>query len=277
MPQPHNAAPTPELHNDNGAPAKIEAVHQVVDYQELTVVFQPIVDLRSRKVFGYEALARCASPAFDSIPDLYRTATQAGRVGELGRLHRIQAVRECPHLPLFLNVFPNEFDHGWLVRPDDPVFRHKERVFLEITESVPLSHFDQCNSVLVEIRKKGLLLAIDDLGAGYSNLKYIADLEPHVVKLDRELVAGIRRATRQERLLQSIVRLAQEMGAKVVAEGIETSQELEAVQRAGADYGQGYLFARPAFPPPDVVWPDSGNPSPRAGRRPGGPRLVQVR
>jgi EAL domain-containing protein (putative c-di-GMP-specific phosphodiesterase class I) len=119
-------------------------------------------------------------------------------------------------------------------------------------ESVPLSHFEQCHGVLAEIRARGVLLAVDDLGAGYSNLKYIEDLYPQIVKLDRELVAGVRHDTRQFRLLHSIVRLCHEMDAKVVIEGVETVGELSAAMAAGTDYVQGYALARPAFPPPTV-------------------------
>ena len=99
-------------------------------------------------------------------------------------------------------------------------------------------------------------LVVDDLGAGYSNLKYIADLNPRVVKLDRDLIAGLTRDSRLFKLVSAIVRLCTELDAKVVAEGIETATELDAVVAAGARYGQGYLLARPAFPPPDITWPD---------------------
>jgi EAL domain-containing protein (putative c-di-GMP-specific phosphodiesterase class I) len=98
-------------------------------------------------------------------------------------------------------------------------------------------------------------LVVDDLGAGYSNLKYIADLHPRVVKLDRELIAGLSRGTRLFKLVAGIVRLCSELDARVVAEGIETVEELGAVIEAGARYGQGYLLARPANPLPPVSWP----------------------
>jgi EAL domain-containing protein (putative c-di-GMP-specific phosphodiesterase class I) len=180
---------------------------------------------------------------------------QAGRIAELGRLHRRQAVARCAGYRLFLNVNPNEFDYGWLVRPDDPIFHHKWPVTLEITESVPIKYFSQCHSILAEIRSKGVALAIDDFGAGYSNLKYIADLKPEVVKIDRELVAGLAPETLQSRLVKSIVVLCHDMGAKVIAEGIETVTELETVMALDVDFGQGYLLGRPADPPPDLIWP----------------------
>jgi EAL domain-containing protein (putative c-di-GMP-specific phosphodiesterase class I) len=227
-----------------------------VDRVRFTMHFQPIVDVRARKVFAYEALCRPQDERFKSPQDLIEAAVRAGRVGELGRLQRSVAVKKCSGWPLFLNIEPNEFNHGWLVRPDDPVFRHRWPVYLEITENVPLKFFEQCHSVLSELRKKGVLLAIDDLGAGFSNLKYIAELEPDIVKLDRDLVAGVRYGTREFGLLESIARLCHEMGARVVSEGVETPEEFEAVARAEVDYCQGYLLARPAAAPSEVKWAD---------------------
>jgi EAL domain-containing protein (putative c-di-GMP-specific phosphodiesterase class I) len=138
------------------------------------------------------------------------------------------------------------------VRADDPIFRHRAAVYLEIVESVPLSHFEQCHSVLVEIRARGAMLAVDDLGAGYSNLSYISELAPEIVKIDRDLVTGVRQDSRQFRLLRSITRLCQEMNGRVVVEGVETAEELAVAQAVGADFCQGYYLARPGFPPPPV-------------------------
>lgn len=222
----------------------------------------------SIEIFGYEALLRSKSPEFGPPPAILQTALDHDCLGELGRKIRQMAVDACPHHHLFLNLHPSEFDEGWLVRPDDPIFQHERSVYLEITESVPLSHFRLCHTILGEIRSKGMMLAVDDLGAGYSNLKYIADLAPEVVKLDRELIAGLTSQTRLQKLVTSIVRMCQDMGSKVVAEGIETVDELRAILETGAHYGQGYLFARPAFPPPLVDWSKLPLPAPAARRDP---------
>jgi EAL domain-containing protein (putative c-di-GMP-specific phosphodiesterase class I) len=235
---------------------QIDALHEIVEARQVAVAFQPIVDLRRTAVHAYEALTRVAHPLFSGPAELFAAAAAAGRVGELGRIHRENSLRLAPQVPLFLNIHPNEFDEGWLVRPDDPIFRTRSPVTLEITESVPLSYFAQCHSVLAEIRAKGVLLAIDDFGAGYSNLRYILDLDPAIVKLDRELVAGLRPGTRQERLIRAIVELCHRMEARVIAEGIETVGELEVVRALGVDYAQGYLLGRPACPPPDLTWPN---------------------
>jgi len=234
---------------------KVEAAVEVIENAQLKVVYQPVYELGTGSVYGYEALARVDSPAFETLLELFQAASAAGRIGQLGRLHRSQAVANCPSQPLFINIFPTEFDYGLLVRPDDAIFRHKFPVYLEITESVPLNHFNQCVDVLGELRKKGMFLAIDDLGAGYSNLKYIADLTPDMIKLDRNLIENVRDGTRQARLVSAIVSLCKQMGARVVAEGIETVDELIAVERAGVEFCQGYLLGRPSATPEGDSWP----------------------
>ena len=243
------------LNRPEPASTLADELAKVLDERLVKSVFQPLVDLRTQKVFAYEALARCALPLFASPPALFKAAVDAGRVGELGRMLRQMSIEQCPGYPLFLNVHPHEFEQGWLVQPNDPIYWHGDAVYLEITESVPLTYFEQCHSVLAEARSKGVMLAVDDLGAGYSNLKYISDLSPEIVKLDRELIAGLGSGTRGFQLLKSIVRLCEDMGARVVAEGIETADELSAVIDAGVHFGQGYLLARPALPPPVPLWP----------------------
>ena len=223
---------------------------------DLYVALQPIVDLARQRVFAHEALLRCSSTRFSGPLPILKEAVETGVMGTLGRKLRGMALQACATTPLFLNVHPSEFDQGWLVRPDDPIFQHEYAVYLEITESVPLSHFRLCTSVLREIRSKGVLLAVDDLGAGYSNLKYIADLTPEMVKLDRELIAGLTHDSRTHKLIKHIVRLCAELGAEVIAEGIETRGELEAVAAAGIRLAQGYLIARPEYPMPYVSFED---------------------
>jgi EAL domain-containing protein (putative c-di-GMP-specific phosphodiesterase class I) len=233
---------------------QVRAIHLALDTSNVEVAFQPIVDLRRRVVHAYEALARPQGDVFRSPMELIDVAIQAGRIAELGRLHRQQATARCPKHALFLNIDANEFDYGWLVRPDDPIFTHRPQVTLEITEAVPIKYFTQCHSVLAEIRRRGVRLAIDDFGAGFSNLKYILELEPDIVKLDRELIANVAPKTRQAALCAGIIELCHAMGAKVVAEGVETLDELRTLIDLRADYAQGYIFGRPAPRPADVRW-----------------------
>jgi len=223
---------------------------------DLDVVFQPIVDLSTGVTFAYEALTRCKWPEFKNPMKLFEHAQAERCCGRLGRMVREVAFARCTDAPLFVNLHPHELDEGWLVRPDDPLFFHDRAVYLEITESATFNYFSLCVDVLKELCSRGgAFLVVDDLGAGHSNLKRIIDLEPHIVKLDLALVRGIEKSKRQQILVRQVVSLCRELGARVVAEGIETEDELRAVIDTGAHFGQGYLFARPAFPIPKASWP----------------------
>jgi EAL domain-containing protein (putative c-di-GMP-specific phosphodiesterase class I) len=237
--------------------------------EDFDVVFQPIVDLETRRIFSYEALARCRVPEFRNPAVLFERAASEGACGWIGRLVREVAFARCSGLPLFVNLHPDELAARWLVRPDDPVFEHDHFVFLEVTESAAMSHFELCSSVLREVRSRGgFHLVVDDFGAGYSNLRRVVDLEPKIVKLDRALVHGLDRSPRLQTLVRFVVELCHELGADVVAEGIETADELHACIDGGADYGQGYLFARPAYPLPRASWPGLSSAPPESALHP---------
>jgi EAL domain-containing protein (putative c-di-GMP-specific phosphodiesterase class I) len=238
-----------------GAVSTLAVLTQLVETEAIDVVFQPLVDMKRKRVFAYEALARPRGSYFPGPYEMFESAAEHRLSGALGRLVRKLAIEHCTTHPLFLNIHPSELDAHFIVQPDDPIFQHSDDVYLEITEAVPLSHFALCKQVLREVRGRGIYLVVDDLGAGYSNLKYIADLYPRIVKIDRQLVSGLTKESRLHRLVTSIVLMCNDLGAMVVAEGIETVTEYEAVRDAGAEFGQGYLFARPAFPPPEPVWP----------------------
>jgi len=236
-------------------PAANRSVHDITT-ADLDVVFQPIVDMKTGFTFAYEALTRCKWPELANPVVLFQQAEEERACGALGRKVREVAFSRCADEPLFINLHPHELSDGWLVRPDDPLFFHDRAVYLEITESAAFSYYGLCAGVLKEICSRGgAFLVVDDLGAGHSNLKRIVDLEPHVVKLDIALVRGIEKSRRQQILVRQVVSLCEELGAKVVAEGIESEEELLAVLDTGAHYGQGYLFARPAFPVPCARWP----------------------
>lgn len=215
---------------------------------KIEVVFQPIVDVKTGAVLAYESLARTTQ--YDGPVELFDAAVAQRQSGRLGRHLRGLATSACPAHPLFLNIHPTELSERWLVQPDDPLFFHAPGAFLEITESVPLSHHELVRSVLKELRAKGVGIVVDDLGAGYSNLSYIADLEPQFVKVDRGLVTDLHKDLRRQTLLAGMVRLCSDLGSRVIAEGVETLDELKAVRDAGVDFVQGYYVARPAHPPP---------------------------
>lgn len=217
------------------------------------MVFQPIVDLKRRQIFAYEALVR--PHLYASPPALIADSARHGQLGLVGRTLREASIAGCPNHPLFINIQPDELLEHFLVQPDDPIFKHGEDVYLELTEAVPLQRLELVAQMLSEIQARGVHVVVDDLGSGYSNLRYLADLKPRVVKLDRELITGLRPGTRRFTLVEGLVRLCNDLDAKVVAECIETPEELSAAIEAGCQLGQGYVLARPAMPPPPIVWP----------------------
>jgi EAL domain-containing protein (putative c-di-GMP-specific phosphodiesterase class I) len=222
------------------------AVRESISADTVSVAFQPIFNMLRRRVFAYEALARPEHPAFSGNPALlFHTAARLGLAGQLGRRVREKAALLAPNVPLFFNIHPSELNAPYIVRPDDPVFTHTDGVYLEVTEQVPLKQYAMCKPMLTELGARGVNLVVDDLGAGYSNLKYIADLQPKMVKLDRELIIGLQVGSRLFRLVTQIVNLCHAMGAEVIVEGIETEAEYKAVRETGATYAQGYFVAKP--------------------------------
>jgi EAL domain-containing protein (putative c-di-GMP-specific phosphodiesterase class I) len=230
-----------------------EALETTLRDRRFGMVFQPIVHLKTRKIFAYEALVRPQLHA--SPPALIADSARQGQLGNLGRMLREASIVGCPDHPLFINIHPDELLEHYLVQPDDPIFTHGTDVYLELTETVPLQRLALVAQMLQEIQSRGVHLVVDDLGSGYSNLRYLADLKPRVVKLDRELVTGLRVGTRRFTLVRGLVDLCNDLSAVVVAECIETPEELEAAIQAGCHLGQGYVFCRPASPPPPMVWP----------------------
>jgi EAL domain-containing protein (putative c-di-GMP-specific phosphodiesterase class I) len=242
---------------------------------DLGVVFQPIVEMATGQTFAHEALVRCRRPEFPNPLVLFEHAVAENACGRLGRLIREVAFSTSGEVPLFVNLHPEELNSRWLVRPDDPLCFHSRPVFLEITETAAFTHFDLCKSVLNELcRRTGALLVVDDFGAGYSNLHRVVELEPAIVKLDLALTRDLHRHSRKRAVVRHMVNLCTELGARVVAEGIETSDELSCVRDLGVHYGQGYLLARPAAPPPLVSWPfaQAGQAAPPVRRPPPPPR-----
>jgi EAL domain-containing protein (putative c-di-GMP-specific phosphodiesterase class I) len=226
-----------------------------VSLDDLSCVYQPIVDLQNGKPFAYEVLARCRTQGLTNPSILFKRAAAERFCGLLGRTLRKLGSEGCRGVPLFLNVHPAELSDRFVIQLDDPMYSHDDDVFVEITESVPFSHYELCSSMLREMRERGgVHLVVDDLGAGYSNLRRIADLEPSIVKLDRELVTNINQNRRQRVLVEAVVRMCVDLGARVVAEGLETWDEVRAVRDCGCHFGQGYVLGRPAQQAAPPIW-----------------------
>jgi EAL domain-containing protein (putative c-di-GMP-specific phosphodiesterase class I) len=218
--------------------------------ESLAIVFQPIVDRRSRKTMGYEALMRSREP---SIPDPYallEAAERLDRIRELGRRVRELAIAAFQPandtMVLFLNLHPAELLDGSLYDRQSPLARMADRIVLEITERAALQEIMETKDRCTELRRRGFQIALDDLGAGYAGLTSFATLEPEVVKLDMSLIRGIESSPVRRHIVESMTRLCRELDMKVVAEGIETMPELATILDLGCDCLQGYLLGRPA-------------------------------
>ncbi|HEX2879236.1 MAG TPA: EAL domain-containing protein [Polyangiaceae bacterium] len=222
---------------------------------DIDVHFQPIVRLSTGEVFAHEALVRCKVPDLRNPMKLFELAEREECCGRLGRLIRDVCFERMTGMAVFVNLHPNELNERWLVRPDDPIGYHDADVYLEVTETAAFDSVDLTMRVLRDVCSRvNAKLVVDDLGAGHSDIFRVLEIEPDVVKLDRALVQGLDKDTDKQKRLGYFVDLCTELGAAVVVEGVETEDELMAVRETGAPYVQGYLLARPSYPPPQVTF-----------------------
>lgn len=224
-------------------------VQQVLgDPDRLSILLQPIVDLFSGEIVAVEALAR-----FDITPvrppDMwFDDATLAGLGVQLELLAITQALAHHAMIPegiaLTINVGPETIVSPHLREAllDIPA----RRVVLELTEHTAFDNYPSLPGELMALRRGGVRLAVDDAGSGYSSLTHILNLAPDFIKLDRELICGIDLDPVRRALVTSLVTFAADTGAEILAEGVETRDELDVVRRLGVRYAQGYYLGRPA-------------------------------
>ncbi len=215
------------------------------------VDYHPIVVTETREIFGYEALARGVMRSLRSPEVMFDVAAEADLVWELSRLCRARAIegmdtRLRPNELLFLNVDPHDFS--------DPAFnedevKQPERVVIEITERTAIKDYPKFRERLMIFRERGFRFAVDDAGSGYAGLGSIANLEPDFIKLDISLINAIDTNFIKQNLVQTMVRFANDHGAKVIAEGVERSEEFEAVKALGVHLVQGFFLHRPLHLP----------------------------
>ncbi|HVJ19417.1 MAG TPA: EAL domain-containing response regulator [Polyangiaceae bacterium] len=210
---------------------------------------QPIVNVRTHKVFGYEALLRSSEPGLANPAVILDAAQRLGRLEQLGRYVRERAAALIPSAPpealVFVNVHASELGDPLLVDPNAPLSRYAERVVLEITERAPLDSVRDARRRIAALRDLGYRIAVDDLGAGYSGLGTFAQLEPEFVKLDMDLLRDVHVTPTKQKVIRSLASLAREMGMLVVAEGVERREERDTLIELGCELLQGFLFARP--------------------------------
>jgi diguanylate cyclase (GGDEF)-like protein len=230
---------------------------------EFQLVFQPVVELSTRRRVAVEALLRWDRPGrgLVSPADFLPLAEETGAIVAIGRwvLHdaceRAAAWRRTPRsgdLRLSVNVSPTQLkDPGFVedvARALESSGLPASALVLEITENVFLLDDEEIASMLDRLVALGLTIAIDDFGSGYSSLGYLSKLPIGILKIDRSITSGIDRERHEATVAKAIIGLGNALGLEIIAEGIETPSQLAELERNGCRLGQGYLLGRPAAP-----------------------------
>ncbi len=230
-----------------------------IERYQLTLHYQPVVDLGTRRLTGVEALARWVHPERGSVPpgSFIPLAEETGLIVSLGdwvlraacrQLHQWQQAG-LGELDLNVNVSARQLkEPGYVasvVEALDQTGLEPGCLILEITESMLMENIDAILDTLHGLRDQGVRLAIDDFGTGYSSLAYLVRLPVQLLKIDRSFVICLEDDPHSAMLVRSILKLARDLGLETVAEGIEEAQLAEELHRLGCDKGQGFYFSRP--------------------------------
>ena len=236
--------------------------NHILSSRNVTSHYQPILDFRSGKILGWEALARGPRDTpFQSPLMLFELAEKLERLFALEEICRERAISGLgPILPeqkLFLNIHPKtmvdpEFTPGETLKILEANGLSPENIVFEITERHSVQDFGLFYRTLDHYRSQGYQVAVDDAGAGYSGLTTIAEIQPDYIKADMSLVRNIDRDPVKRALLETFVTFADKIGSKIIAEGIETRAQANCLVEIGVHFGQGYYLARPAAPRPEL-------------------------
>jgi PAS domain S-box-containing protein len=226
------------------------AVLGIIQTGAVKAAFQPIVDVGDLQMVGVEALSRFTVPGDQrSCQDWFTDAAAVGLAVDL-ELHAVRVALEAARgLPadayVSVNLSPDTLVSSELasVFCRSPIAL--SRLVLELTEHSCVDDYDRLARALAPLREKGVRLAVDDAGAGYASFRHILALSADVIKLDRTLINGIDGDAARQSLVTAVVAFAHDMGATIIAEGIETSDELRTLRALGVDSAQGYLLGRP--------------------------------
>jgi len=237
---------------------------------KIGMAFQPILDVERGEIFAHEALVRTeeggpAGEVFARVDDTNRYAfdqtcrrTAIRRACELGLDTRLS-----------INFMPNAvYEPANCIRATVAAARKYDlpldRIMLEVTESEKVTDHAHLKRIIEEYKRQGFLTAMDDFGAGYAGLNFLAEWQPDVIKLDMELTRNIDREPVRRRIAEAVLGVNRDLGIITIAEGVETPEELSTLRELGLHLFQGYLFAKPAFDqllsPDEIAWPaDDGS------------------
>ncbi|MEO3433598.1 EAL domain-containing protein [Inquilinus sp. CAU 1745] len=227
---------------------KRAAVEAIIDQGGFDIAFQPIVTLASMEVVSVEALSRFRPQPYRSPDKWFGDAADVGLGVDLELSAIRAAIASFPELPspigMSINASPETIVSGRLGEILDG--EYLGRTILEITEHAQVGDYSLLHRELGPLRDRGMKVAIDDAGAGYSGLQHIVQMVPDIIKMDMSLTRGIDRDRARRALASAMIFYARETGSAIVAEGIETSQELLTLKSLGVSRGQGYLLGKPA-------------------------------
>lgn len=230
----------------------------------LDVVYQPIVDLTDGSVLGYEALARFPGAPPRRTDEWFEEAWLVGLGVDLELAAVRRAVAVFDQIPasayLAVNVSPETLlsrDMAAALSGTTP-----ERLVLEITEHARVLDYAPVRERIDALRAEGYRVAIDDLGTGHAGINHLLQFQPDVLKIDLSVVQGVRRDPLRRAIAATFTTLAASIGASIVAEGIETAEDRDALEILGLTAGQGFFLARPA-PLPEVLPASGPAPAPR--------------
>jgi len=218
-------------------------------------VYEPIVEVESRTVYGYEALARGPEgTTLHSPAALFGAAEEHELVFELDCVCRESGLRGAIDLPadtkLFLNIRPTtihdpRFQEARLIETLEKCELTPSEVVFEISEQESIRSFAAFREMRDYYRSLGFQFALDDTGAGYAGLEELLEIEPDYIKIDRAMVSGVDQDPARQDVLSAVLTLADKMGSQVIGEGLDTIEELEMLGHLGIRFGQGWLFGHP--------------------------------
>lgn len=238
------------------------ALHRAIERDELKTYYQPIVDLPTLQIVGFEALLRWQHPQRGLVsPDQFiPLAEETGMIVEIGQWVLQQACRQLAlwdrqyvgryrPLSMSVNLSAKQLLYPELYQQVQSVLQTTgmsgDRLKLELTESVIMERNEATTMLLQQLRQLQIQLYMDDFGAGYSSLNYLHSLPINAIKIDRAFVKGIANQEKSFQIVRTILMLAQNMGIDVIAEGIANQSQLTQLQSLNCAFGQGYLFSQP--------------------------------
>jgi len=236
-----------------------EQMHGSVERGEFEVYFQPQIDMTSGRIIGTEALLRWHNPALGSISpyEFIPVAEQTGFIISLGRFVIAEALSKTSEwqqdfkrdFRIAINLSPRQFRDSELVPYIKNALQESsitgQHLELEITEGMLMSSQSSIDKALSELNRMGVGIAMDDFGTGYSSLSYLRSYPFDVLKIDKSFVMDITVDKADRELITAAIAMAHGLNLKVVAEGVETQEQLDILKRLKCDYAQGYLFGKP--------------------------------